>query len=468
VAPDGIVSAQGLQYRYPQNGHGVDLKALSIRAGETVLITGPSGCGKSTLARCLCGLIPHLYRGELNGSVWVDGLATDETPLWRIAERVGMVFQNPALQMISSSVEGEIVFGLENLGLARDEIGQRLEETLEQFEMHAWRARSPMALSGGEQQQVALAAMAARRPPVLVLDEPLSMLDAAAAERLIRYLGDLVRQGTTVIVCEHRIEPLQTLPNLRQIDLAAPSEAGVDADLASPYPVDAGEDFELRICDLSVRLGGRPVLDRLHMRARGGQVLAIVGRNGAGKTTLLRALTGLERFRGHITVGQERPDFSLVFQNPDLQLFNPTVRAEILFKLPDPDMARYRWLVQALGLEGYEETPPLLLSEGQKKRVALAIALMQASRHGVLLDEPALGQDQRHKHRLAQVARALAAAGRLVVMTTHDLALAAHADRMLLLDEGKIVAEGPPAELLTTPSVWKQVGLFVPPWIAEA
>ena len=98
-------------YRYPQNSHGLAPISLVIRPGEPVFVTGPSGCGKSTLARCLTGLIPHLYCGWLTGEVWLDGLRTSDAPLWQLAERAGLVFQNPAAQMLGLSVEEEIVFG---------------------------------------------------------------------------------------------------------------------------------------------------------------------------------------------------------------------------------------------------------------------------------------------------------------------------------------------------------------------
>ena len=146
-----IVQVDNLAYRYPQrvDGRGLQVEALAIRAGEAVLISGPSGCGKSTLARCLTGLIPNLYRGHMGGRVVVDELDTARAPLWQLSERVGMVFQNPASQMLSSSVEGEIVFGLENMGLSRRQIDDRLEGALARFGLQALRARSPLALSGG-------------------------------------------------------------------------------------------------------------------------------------------------------------------------------------------------------------------------------------------------------------------------------------------------------------------------------
>jgi energy-coupling factor transport system ATP-binding protein len=196
-------------------------------------------------------------------------------------------------------------------------------------------------------------------------------------------------------------------------------------------------------------------------------VLAIVGRNGVGKTTLLRALAGIQHHTGTVHVDGRQPDLAIVFQNPDLQLFNATVREEILYRVADPDPDWYRWLVHVLGLRKYEDIPPLLLSEGEKKRVALAIALMRQPAHGVLLDEPALGQDEVHKARLIRLARVLADSGRLVVMTTHDLALAAQADRMMLLGEHGFVADGPPGEVLRDGTAWAELGLIVPEWVLE-
>lgn len=458
------VRAEAVAYRYGQDRHGLAETTLSVAPGEFWLVEGPSGCGKSTLARCLTGLIPHLYRGAYRGRVWLDGLETAASPLWQLAGRGGLVFQNPASQMLAVSVEDEIVFGLENLGLPRSEIAARLEETLARFDLAPLRARAPQTLSGGEQQKLALAAIMARRPKVLALDEPLSMLDATAAADLVAHLTGLAHDGTAVIVCEHRHEYLAGVAGLRRLALTGGSPPR-DEPESAPRPVLGREaPFTLEVRDLTVHLGGRAMLDRLSFAAESGQVLAVVGRNGAGKTTLLRALAGLQRYEGEIAAGGARPDFGLVFQNADLQLFNPSVRGEILYRVPAPDMQLYGRLLAALGLAAYEGTPPLLLSEGEKKRVALATVLMRRPRHGVLLDEPSLGQDRGHKEMLARLARDLARAGQLVIMTTHDLALAAQADRLLLLGREGIVADGRPERLMRDPAPWQAIGLQVPAW----
>ncbi len=464
--PACAIRAEGLSYRYRHDGAGLAQVDLAVSSGERWLVSGPSGCGKSTLARCLTGLIPHLYRGTLSGWVRVGGLDTAGAPLWQIANAAGLVFQNPANQMLAATVEDEIIFGLENLGLPRAEIAGRLEVALARFGLTPFRHRTPQTLSGGEQQKLALASVMARAPAVLALDEPLSMLDSTAAAELVVHLGELAQGGTAVIAFEHREEYLTGLPGLRVLRLTAQQATGEPTVSAPEFRLCA-PPFTLEARGLAVRFGDRLVLRDLDFSARGGEVVAVVGRNGVGKTTLLRALAGLQKVTGSITVEGAPADLGLVFQNAELQLFNASVREEILYRVPEPDMALYAQLLDALGLTHYEHTPPLLLSEGEKKRVALATVLMRRPRHGVLLDEPSLGQDRAHKVMLLNIAHGLARAGRLVIMTTHDLALAGLADRLLLLGPDGFVADGPPVQVLRNPAPWASIGLVVPPWVTE-
>jgi energy-coupling factor transport system ATP-binding protein len=461
-----VLRAKEISFRYPQESHGLPPISLDISPGELTLVTGPSGCGKSTLARCLMGLIPHLYHGEIAGEVWLDGHRTADAPMWQLAEKAGMVFQNPAAQMLAPSVEDEIIFGLENLGLARDEIEARLETVLREFDLAHMRHRNPQTLSGGEQQRLALAAILARQPEALILDEPLSMLDTTAASDLIAYLERFAEAGKTVVMFEHRQEYLEGVKRLRHQSLAGKPKA--ETSIQGKYSQHPNENFRLEVEELGVHLGGRAVLQNLNLSLASGQVVGIVGRNGVGKTTLLRTLSGLQKHTGNVNVvtlgGVARPDFGMVFQNPDLQLFNASVREEILYRLPDPDLDYYRWLVTALGLERYENTPPLLLSEGEKKRVALGLVMIRRPAHGLLLDEPSLGQDQAHKTILVRILRALADAGQLAVITTHDLTLAAQADRLILLGPQGVVAEGETDAILQDHAAWHSTGLILPDW----
>lgn len=468
--PRHLITAEQVAYQYPNSDYGLSPTSLTVQPGEFLHIAGPSGSGKSTLARCLTGLIPHLYRGRLQGYVRLGDLQTDQQPLWRLTERAGMVFQNPAAQMLGLSVEEEIIFGLENLGMPSEEIDAGLEATLTRFNMTGLRDRRPQTLSGGEQQKLALAAIMARQPAVLALDEPFSMLDVTAATELVDRLIELSRDGTTVIVFEHRAEFLDNVPGLCRLSLNGhrlPDIPRPNADAVPRFRPPAAP-LRLSVDRLAVDLGQRRVIENLNLEIDGGQTVAIVGRNGVGKTTLLRALAGLQPYEGSVQVNDDRPDFGLVFQNADLQLFNATVRDEILYRISDPDMTLYQHLLDALGLARYEETPPLLLSEGEKKRVALATVLLRQPPHGVLLDEPSLGQDAAHKRMLLDMAKALNRAGQIVIMTTHDLTLAAGTDRIVLLGADGIVVDGPPDRVLANEEAWASIGLCVPDWLQQA
>ena len=462
-----ILCAEQVSYTYPQDHRGISRISFSIDKGNLLSITGPSGSGKSTLTRCLCGLIPHLYHGQMFGKVWINGHSTDEMQMWEISRHVGMVFQNPAAQILASSVEQEIIFGLENLGFSRAEVHERLEEMLDHFDLAKFRKRKPISLSGGEQQKLALAAVFARAPSVLILDEPLSMLDSTAAEDFLIALQKTKSNGNCVVICEHRRHYLQKIPFFHEVSISdndVPEAAAFDHFDTFPR---TRTPFTLCIDKLSVTRGNNRILNNLSLECKSGQVIALVGRNGSGKTTLLRALAGLQSYDGSIQTDDNEtfPQFNIVFQNPDTQLFNPSVREEILYKLPLYDLNLYNWLMQALDLKRYENTQPLLLSEGEKRRVALATAIMHPHKQGILLDEPSLGQDQTHKELLVNLLRSIANAGWFVLFSTHDLELASQADRIVLLTDHGIVTEGKTKNILGNSQAWNDVGLVLPEWV---
>ncbi len=465
-----VLQADNISFIYPQKNYGLAPVSLSLAENEGIFISGDSGSGKSTFTRCLSGLIPHLYRGEFSGKVLVQGESTQDLPMWELASRIGLVFQNPAHQMLAPSVEAEILFGLENLGLKRTEMKQRLEEMLTLFQMESFRERSPHTLSGGEQQKLALASILARQPQIFVFDEPLSMLDTTSALELVALIENLLTQGKSAVICEHRDKYLQQSATFRKFLLPGIPHPATEQ-LSQPhssYP-ETQDPFRLEVKNIQVEKSGNKILKDLNFGLDSGQIVAIVGRNGAGKTTLLRCMVGLQKYSGEISIhngsSQQKPQFRMVFQNPDIQLFNPSVREEILFKLPDPNLQRYHWLLDVLDLKRYEDTPPLLLSEGEKRRLALALTLMQNGKHGILLDEPALGQDQHHKNTLIELLQKLSQAGFLVIFSTHDLELAAHADHLILISPDGIVAQGRTQEVLDNHSAWQQIGLIKPDWM---
>ncbi|MEM1521684.1 MAG: ABC transporter ATP-binding protein, partial [Thermofilaceae archaeon] len=180
---------------------------LSADRGEFIVLVGPSGCGKSTLLRVLNGLIPHFYEGEFRGEARVAGLDVKRTPTHILARHVGMVFQDPENQLFLSSVEREIAFGLENMGLPRSEIKRRVEEALRLFGLEGLRDKAPYELSGGQQQKVAIASVMVLEPEVLAMDEPTANLDPLSALEILSLVRRLVDERKVVaIVVEHRME----------------------------------------------------------------------------------------------------------------------------------------------------------------------------------------------------------------------------------------------------------------------
>ncbi|MEM1545913.1 MAG: ABC transporter ATP-binding protein [Candidatus Methanomethylicia archaeon] len=208
-----IIEALNLSFRYSgEERWAIKSINLKIYPGEFVLITGPSGCGKTTLCRCFNGLIPHFYEGELKGILTVDGLNIAENKTCKLAQRVGMVFQNPENQLIMLSVEDEIAFGLENLNLPRDIIRERVDEVLSILGIEHLRHKFPYELSGGEQQKVAIAACLAMRPKILVLDEPTAHLDPLSSKVLFDTLSSIrKRLNLTIILVEHRLDMVASI-----------------------------------------------------------------------------------------------------------------------------------------------------------------------------------------------------------------------------------------------------------------
>ena len=509
-----LLEVEGLTYRYRRATEPAirDLN-LTVGAGDVVLVAGPSGCGKSTLIRAINGLIPHAYPGELSGSVRIEGRSTVDLKLRDIALTVGTVLQDPAKQIVGSTVESELAFGPENLGVPRDEIRSRISQVAARAGITDLVGRETAALSGGEKQLVATAGTLMMQPRLYVVDEPLANLDPATARRLLALLRELADRGDAVVIVEHRVEEaLDLRPDrvlyleegreryqgplpgfLRIADPAAvklPFEVvlervraewrqGIEPDGApgahgAPSRASAdGDPPRLAFRGVHAGYGSREVLGGVDARLGRREIVAVLGPNGSGKTTLFRtAMRLLPTTGGEVLVdgasiaGRSVADlatvFGYVFQSTSQMLFARTVYEELVFgpRNLGRDPGTFEGIVaDALrrtaldGLEGIRERPPLTLSYGQQKRLALAIALALEP-PTLILDEPSAGQDHRTSN--AFMAEVVAIPGlESIYLVTHDVDLAlTHADRILLLREGRIVADGPPAAVIEDEERW--------------
>jgi len=203
-----IVQANPLSFTYTgASKPSIEDLSIGVSPGEFVVLTGPSGCGKTTICRCLNGLIPNFYSGDFTGDLIVDGLSVKDHTTAELAPHVGMVFQNPENQLFSLSVERDVAFGPENLGLSREETRKRVDWALDVTGISHLKDKPPYELSGGQQQRAAIAGVLAMQPKVIVLDEPTSFLDPKSALEILEVISNLNKKlGITIILVEHRLD----------------------------------------------------------------------------------------------------------------------------------------------------------------------------------------------------------------------------------------------------------------------
>jgi energy-coupling factor transport system ATP-binding protein len=510
----------------------LDRVTLHVPEGELCLVVGRTGTGKSTLLSAVNGLVPHFTGGTLAGRVTVAGRDTRTHPPRELADVVGVVGQDPRAGFVTDTVEEELAYGMESLGLPADVMRRRVEEVLDLLGLVDLRARPLEQLSGGQRQRVAIGAVLTPHPSVLVLDEPTSALDPPAAEEVLSALHRLVHDlGVTVLLAEHRLErvaqhadrvvhvpgdgrPLEVGPPAQM--LATTPVAPPVVELArvagwTPVPLTVREarrrapelrerltarapgparhhsgtgDEVARLDGLAVRLGSVHALRDVSLQVHAGEVVAVMGRNGSGKTTMLHALVGLNRpAAGTVTVLGTDPAglaprdlvrrVGLVPQQPADLLYADTVAEECRAADHDADAppGSCREQLERLvpGLDG--GLHPRDLSEGQRLGLALAIVLT-ARPPLLLLDEPTRGLDYRAKERLATAVADLASRGAAVVLATHDVELAADvASRTVVLADGEVVADGPTNEVVVgSPAFAPQVAkvLAPAPWLTVA
>jgi len=456
--------------------------SLSIRPGEFVLVTGPSGCGKSTLLRALAGLIPHASLARMEGRVVVDGLDTRQHPLPVLAGHVGLVFQNPATQLFCLRVEEEVAFGPRNLGLLPGEVARRVEWALAATGLEHLRGCRVNTLSDGEKQRLAIAAVLAMAPSILILDEPTSNLDLVGSRQVLSTLESLRHQAATVVIAEHktgevgrladrvlvleerqpvadgppdevfaRRELLHRLGVRQPTNLSGIRETGTrDQGLGNPLslapcPLSLITDSLVKLEGVVAGYGKRQVLNGLDLSIQRGELVALVGDNGAGKTTLARLLAGLVKPRqGKVQV---RGRVGLLFQNPLEQLFCETVEEEVAFGPRNYGLLTPTLLEDTLAIADLKDLRHRrihALSGGEQQRTALA-SVLALQPDLLILDEPTMGQDWGHLSAFMDHVCRLNGKGMAILLITHDYKLVCHyARRVLLLRDGRIVVEGSP------------------------
>jgi energy-coupling factor transport system ATP-binding protein len=436
-----------LSFSYP-HGDGRSLSTVSFRIehGERIALLGPSGSGKSTLLRALAGLVPHFHGGRFEGSVRVGGRDTRRARPADLAGEVASVFQDPEDQVVMATVWNELAFGLENVGVAGDEIGSRVEEALAAVRALPLAQRQTSELSGGELQRVCLASALAMRPRLLLLDEPTSQLDPDGAEA---FLEAVERLGCAFVLCEHRVERALELADRvlfmegGGVLLDAPVDEAVEW-LAEHRPAYlSGDDVEepageveragcdagaqgrevvLHADNISFAFGQTRVLDRVGIDVLRGEVLCLSGPNGSGKTTLARILSGLLEPADGLIVRPERVCY--LSQDPGRYLIRERVDDEVALGVAG-DRAVARAALRLVGLEWAAERHPRDLSSGERERLGLA-AVAVSEPDLLVLDEPTRGIDPQRKADLARWLAEYAARGNAVLVVTHDRSFPAH------------------------------------------
>ena len=488
----------------------LDDVTLEVCRGERVCVLGANGSGKSTLASVICGLLaPDEGNVELAGHAVCTGGMPDLAAYRDARRQLGLVFQNPDDQIVTSVVADDVAFGPENLGVPRAQIAARVARELRRVAMEKYAHADPSRLSGGQRQRVCIAGALAMEPAVLVLDEPSSLLDVRGRAAIMRVMGRLAAAGATLVHVTHFMDEalaadrvivmqrghvaLEGTPDevfaaknaqvIEALGLEMPFEArlaaalradaadGKVAAVAGPSGekpaacAPAAEPLAILARDLGFSYGpDAQALDGVSLEVPAHATTAIVGQTGSGKSTLLRLLCGLEAAdAGSLTVCginaatkrgrcQVRRAVGYVMQHPERQLFAQTVAEDVAFGPRNQGLSaaeverRVAHALDLVGLADRRDASPFELSGGQQRLAAIA-GVLAMEPELLVLDEPTAGLDPRGRARLRALMADLAAHGVTLLQVTHSMEDAARANHVVLLDQSHVLAAGTPAEV---------------------
>ena len=446
----------------------------SVPRGKCIVLCGSSGCGKTTLLRCFNHLIPNFYEGTLKGYCNLGGQDLKDLSIGETGRLAASVFQDPRSQFFTLNSNSEIAFGLENFGCSQEKMRSRVEEAFETFSMEKLKNRNVFSLSSGERQLVALLSAWAMDTDLLLLDEPTANLDALAIDQLSEILSGLHDRGKTMVISEHRLYYLKGIADeywyldhgqlvcrypAAQLEAMSPEELqalGLRITDRSqltcglqPAPEPSRQDL-LQVQDLHFRYGKgqQEILRGLHLTARTGEVVGLLGANGCGKTTLGKQISGLlSRQTGTVTLNgqplsaKQLQDQSIfIMQEAEFQFFTNSVRNELSYGQEDWDSKKplAEELLKETGLWDRRNRHPFSLSGGQMQKLSLLLAVL-SSKPIVVLDEPTAGLDKNSLLICADLIRRLQK-DRIVFLISHDLELLSLVcTRALLIEDGAVI-----------------------------
>jgi len=457
---------------------------LEIKKGEFVLISGKSGSGKSTLGSVMNGLIPHYYKGKMQGEAFASGKDISKLSLHEIGHIVGTVFQDPRSQFLTTTTDEEIAFGLQTICKSRDEIKQRVEEVYAELDIEELKGKSVFELSSGQKQKIAIASIYAMNPKVLILDEPSANLDMKATFDLFLILKKLKKKGTTVVLIEHRLyyvkslfdrfllvkdgEIAQDLSREEVIHLEGEfwDENGLRTLELEEYRINEKENSYqlndesisgkgLKFCYPSTtKVGNKQneyILNHLDFNMECGKAIGLIGLNGTGKTTFARVISGLEKIKeGTIWAEKDKllshkdlMDMSyFVFQDSDYQLFSESVLDEMLLGTSSKDKKentqKAKFILNVLGLDKYIDKHPFALSRGEKQRLTIACGMMKQAKI-FIYDEPTSGCDKDSMLSVAKLIEEQLKNETTVLVISHDFEFLANTvSKLWVMGDGKI------------------------------
>ena len=435
---------------------------LTLSYGEVSLIAGHSGEGKSTLLYIISGIIPNITDGILSGEVLINGEDIKGKRLGEVCRKVGVVLQNADEQIIQKTVEDEIAFGCENLAFSPEKISKQIDTVCRLMKLEKqWNCRT---LSGGQKQRLITASTLAMGQKIVILDEPLANLDTEGSQMLMSTLKSLAKAGYCIVVIEHRLDVV--LPFVDKVFHVGDKSVREITD-AGKYLIEQSIEIEdtcnkfsgtlpvFSLSDVAFSVKDRDILNGVTFDILKGSRAVLLGENGCGKTTLLRLISRLEKpTRGVILqniddkFGQKSKQskkwykkVGVVYQNPDYQLFMPTVEKEIKFGANSDEYADE--IAEKFSIKHLYARHPQSLSEGQKRRVSIA-AVVATNPEVLILDEPTVGQDYKGLCEMVEVLNRIHEETHNTMITvTHDKRCAAAlCDRSVWIKDGKTYKTG--------------------------